>query len=180
LTSNPAPGVAYADVTVPLQRSSSIQSNTTQVDRTDVALDISIASFKTIKEAAEAISQFGGPIKATCGIMILVLEAVKMCKNNREGWRELAEIMEDKNQSVISLLELYGQAPEENERILKQANKYQKILDEIAWDMKKETESDSEKGSVLENYWDKTKGHGREMTLSKINAQKIARYRERL
>ncbi|PVF92082.1 hypothetical protein CPB86DRAFT_239737, partial [Serendipita vermifera] len=46
--------------------------------------------------------------------------------------------------------------------------------------MKKETETESEKRSGLEGYWERMKLGGREATLSEINAKKIAGYRERL
>jgi hypothetical protein len=46
--------------------------------------------------------------------------------------------------------------------------------------MKKETETSSETGSGLEQYWGTTKRLGREAVLSNINAEKIAEYRARL
>ncbi|PVF91123.1 hypothetical protein CPB86DRAFT_792264, partial [Serendipita vermifera] len=180
LTSNPVLGVASPTLSAALQPSSLAHPRPSQLDRADVALSSSITSLKAIKETAEAIPQVGGPIKATCGVMILVLETVRRCKDNREGWRELAEIMQDKNQRVISLLELYAQAPEKYEDVLEQASKYQRILNEIASDMKKETETESEKVSGLEGYWERMKVRGRETALSEINAKKIAGYRERL
>lgn len=54
--------------------------------------------------------------------MILVLENIKRCKENRHGWRELAEIMQDKNHLVIRLLGFYAQAPEKYADALEQAN----------------------------------------------------------
>ncbi|PVF92053.1 TPR-like protein [Serendipita vermifera] len=178
--SNSAVGFAAPHLIGALKPGELIKASSFQLDRTDVAVNSAITSFKVVKEAAEALPQFGGPIKATCGVMILVLGTLKACKDNREGWREIAEIMQDKNQRVISLLELYAQAPEKYKNVLEQANKYQRILNEIASDMKKETENDSEKCSTLESYWEKMKSLGREAALSGINAQKISGYRERL
>jgi hypothetical protein len=54
------------------------------------------------------------------------------------------------------------------------------ILNSIAIDMKKETETSSETGSGLEQYWGTTKRLGREAALSNINADKITEYKERL
>jgi hypothetical protein len=54
------------------------------------------------------------------------------------------------------------------------------ILNGVAIDMKKETETSSETGSGLEQYWETTKRLGREAALSNINAEKIAEYKERL
>jgi hypothetical protein len=55
-----------------------------------------------------------------------------------------------------------------------------RILNAIASDIKKETENKSEKGSGLIEYWEAMRNRGREATLSRINAEKIAGYRERL
>jgi hypothetical protein len=55
-----------------------------------------------------------------------------------------------------------------------------RILDLIARDIKKETENKSERGSGLMQYWEMMKIRGREGALSRINAEKIAGYRERL
>ncbi|PVF99244.1 TPR-like protein [Serendipita vermifera] len=112
--------------------------------------------------------------------MILVLGNIKRCKDTRGGWRELAEIMQDKNQRVISLLGLYAQAPEKYADVMEQANKYQKILNEIASDMRRETDDDPERASRQENYWETMKHLGREVALLRINAERIGRYRERL
>ncbi|PVF99230.1 TPR-like protein [Serendipita vermifera] len=180
LTSNPVIGFASTGLSETIQPGNLTQSGPLRLDYTDVVINSSITSFKIMKESAEALSEFGGPIKATCGIMILVLETIQTCQSNREGWSELAEIMRDKNRRVVSLLELYAQAPEKYKDLLEQANKYQVILNEIASDMKKETETESDKGSELKSYWEKMKLWGREVALSEINAQKIASYRERL
>lgn len=103
---------------------------------------------------------------------------IKGCKENRDGWRELAEIIQEKNQRVISLLGLLAQAPEQYAAGLEHANKYQKILNAIASDMKKETETEAERGSGLESYWERMKLRGREAALSEINAKKIADYKD--
>ncbi|PVF92051.1 TPR-like protein [Serendipita vermifera] len=180
LASNTETEVGGPRTTNNLQPGESTQSSPLEGDRTGVALDTSIGSLKAIKEAAESIPQFGDPIKATCGIMVLVLETVKKCKDGRNEWRDFAEVMQEKNQSIISLLDLYREAPQDYERILEQANRYQKILDEIASDMKQETETPSESGSGLESYWEDMKFGGKEAVLSKINTQQIAGYKERL
>ncbi|PVF92052.1 hypothetical protein CPB86DRAFT_240809 [Serendipita vermifera] len=88
--------------------------------------------------------------------------------------------MQDKNQRVVSLLGLYAQAPERYADVLEQANKYLKILNEIAGDIKKETEDNSERDTGLESYWKTMKHLGKEAALSRINAENIARYKERL
>jgi hypothetical protein len=54
------------------------------------------------------------------------------------------------------------------------------ILNSIAIDMRKETETSSNTRSGLEQYWGTTKRLGREAALSNINAEKIAEYKERL
>ncbi|PVF99235.1 TPR-like protein [Serendipita vermifera] len=179
LASNPALGVASPSLLAALQPDNLAQFPSLQVDRTDLAINSSITSFKAIKEVAEAVPQVGGPIKATCGVMILALETIRKCNHNRDGWRELAEIIQDKNQRVTSLLGLYAQAPDRYADVLEQANKYQELLNEIASDMKV-TESKSEKRSGLEGYLEGMKICGREAALSEINAKKIADYKERL
>ncbi|PVF99233.1 hypothetical protein CPB86DRAFT_814029 [Serendipita vermifera] len=178
LVSNPALAVASPALSAALQPAHLAQSGRLQLDRTDVAISSSIMSFKTIREVSEAIPQFGGPIKATCGVMIVILETIRRCRDNRDGWRELDEIMQDKNQRAISLLEWYTQAPEKHKEIIEQANKYQKLLNEIASDMKRETETESEKGSGLKGYWERMKHRRRESALSEINEKKIAGYKE--
>jgi hypothetical protein len=54
------------------------------------------------------------------------------------------------------------------------------VLNGIATDMQKETETSSERGSGLEQYWEMTRRLGREVALSTINADKIVEYKERL
>jgi hypothetical protein len=54
------------------------------------------------------------------------------------------------------------------------------ILNGIAVDMKKETETSSKGESGPEKYWENMRRWGREAALSKINAEKIADYKERL
>jgi hypothetical protein len=55
-----------------------------------------------------------------------------------------------------------------------------RILDLIASDIKKETENRSERGSGVMQYWEMMRIRGREAALSRINAEKIEEYRERL
>jgi hypothetical protein len=54
------------------------------------------------------------------------------------------------------------------------------ILNGIAIDMKKETETSSKRESGLEQYWENMRRWGREAALSTINAEKITDYKERL
>ncbi|CAG8626182.1 15534_t:CDS:2, partial [Acaulospora colombiana] len=140
----------------------------------DVSLDTSITTFKGIKEISETIPTIGGPLKATCGVM--------RCKDNRERWRDLAEIMEEKNQRVVSLLGLYAQAPGRYVGALDQANRYQRyrILNKIATDMKEESQENFEENDGLERYWQRMKQLGKEASLSRIKAEKIASYKKQL
>jgi hypothetical protein len=55
-----------------------------------------------------------------------------------------------------------------------------RILDYIAGDIQKETGTPSEIGSGVEQYWQKMMSWGKEATLSRINEEKIAEYKERL
>lgn len=55
-----------------------------------------------------------------------------------------------------------------------------RVLDSIAEDIKTETEEPSEALQGLGLYWSKFKSLGREATLSKINAARIASYQEQL
>jgi hypothetical protein len=71
LASNPAISFAHPGITAALQLDN---SGPPQLDPTNVALDTSITSFKGIKEIAEAVPTIGGSLKATCGVMVLVLE----------------------------------------------------------------------------------------------------------
>ncbi|KAG8823620.1 hypothetical protein FRC17_009284, partial [Serendipita sp. 399] len=47
------------------------------LDRVDLSLDLSIAGFKTLKDAAEVIPVAGAALKATCGIMVSILQLAK-------------------------------------------------------------------------------------------------------
>ncbi|PVF91549.1 hypothetical protein CPB86DRAFT_878456 [Serendipita vermifera] len=180
LPANTATAVARPELAQAIHPGESSVSAQVQPDGTDVALDTSITTLRAIKEAAEAIPTAGGPLKATCGVLILVLETIKRCKENREKWQELAEILEEKNQRVVSLLGLYAQAPEKYVGALEQANRYQRILNAIASDMKRETEDRSQAGEGLEQYWERMKKLGREAALSRISAGKITSYKEQL
>jgi hypothetical protein len=75
LASNLAIGVACPGLTTALQ---SGNSEALRSDHTNVALDASIMSFKGIKEIAEALPRIGESLKSTCGVMILVLETIKV------------------------------------------------------------------------------------------------------
>ncbi|KAG8782587.1 hypothetical protein FRC20_011914 [Serendipita sp. 405] len=150
------------------------------VDRSDLSLDLSIAGFKTLKEVAEVIPVAGGPLKASCGIMISILQLAKRCKENRESWEKLADMMKEKNESIIALLDLYSKAPAEYPSAGRQAKEYQQVLDSIALDIKKETQRKSESSQGLEMYWSRMQSAGREMLLANINAEKITSYQERL
>lgn len=88
--------------------------------------------------------------------------------------------MEEKNRRIVSLLKLYTQEPERYTDVLDQANKYQRILNTIAIDMKRDTETPAETSDGLETYWEMMKGWGREAALSRINAEKISGYKEQL
>ncbi|PVF99249.1 TPR-like protein [Serendipita vermifera] len=180
LASNPVIVIASTSSVAAVPTGTLTESDHFQPGRTDVALDASIASFKAIKEIAGVVPNIGASLKATCGVMILVLENIKRCKENRHGWRELAEIMQDKNYLVIRLLGLYAQAPEKYADALEQANQYQKILNGIARDMRKETDIGPERESGLERYWETMRHLGSEAALSRINAERIVRYKERI
>ncbi|KAG8818906.1 hypothetical protein FRC18_012275 [Serendipita sp. 400] len=150
------------------------------VDSLDLSLDLSIAGFKTLKEAAEVIPVAGGPLKTTCGIMISILQLAKLCKENREGWEKLSDMMREKNESIKALLDLYSKAQEEYPSTERQAKEYQRVLDSIAVDIKKETERQSEVSQGLGMYWSRVQSTGRETLLANINKEKIASYQERL
>ncbi|KAG8793400.1 hypothetical protein FRC16_010962, partial [Serendipita sp. 398] len=150
------------------------------VDRLDLSLDLSIAGFKTLKEAAEVIPVAGGPLKAICGIMISILQLVKRCKENREGWEKLSDIMKEKNESILALLELYSKAPVEYPSAERQAREYQRVLNSIAVDIKKETQRKKETSQGLEMYWSMMQATSRETVLANFNAEKIVSYQEQL
>jgi hypothetical protein len=78
LASNVAVTLAHPSLTVALQPGSSTQAGLPRLDRTDVALDASITTFRTMKEIAESIPSIGGPLKTTCGVMVLVLQTIKV------------------------------------------------------------------------------------------------------
>jgi hypothetical protein len=75
LASNPVISFAHPGITAALQLDN---SGPPQLDLTNVALDTSIMSFKGIKEIAEAVPTIGGSLKATCGVMVIVLETIKV------------------------------------------------------------------------------------------------------
>ncbi|KAG8822393.1 hypothetical protein FRC17_009571 [Serendipita sp. 399] len=150
------------------------------VDRLDLSLDLSIAGFKTLKEAAEVIPVAGAPLKAICGIMASILQLAKRCNENREGWERLEVIAREKNESIIALLKLYGKAPKEYPDAERQAIDYQRVLESIALDIKRETQKRSEASQGLETYWSRLLVAGRSAVLANINSEKIASYQERL
>jgi hypothetical protein len=78
LVSNPAIGFACPGLTAVLQ---SGNSEALRSDDTNVALDASITSFKGIKEISEALPKIGESLKATCGVMVLILETIKVTPN---------------------------------------------------------------------------------------------------
>ncbi|KAG8806929.1 hypothetical protein FRC18_005834 [Serendipita sp. 400] len=149
-------------------------------DRLDLSLDLSIAGFKTLKEAAEVIPIVGGPLKASCGIMVSILQLAKRWKENQEGWEKLSDIMRERNESIGALLDLYSKAPTEYPSAERQAKEYQRVLDSIAVDIKKETQKKSEASQGLEAYWSRMQSTGREVVLANINAEKITSYQEQL
>jgi hypothetical protein len=75
LASNPPIGFACPDLGTALQ---SNNSEPLRSDHTTAALDASILSFKGIREISEALPKIGDSLKATCGVMILVLEIIKV------------------------------------------------------------------------------------------------------
>ncbi|KAG8821065.1 hypothetical protein FRC17_009938 [Serendipita sp. 399] len=150
------------------------------VDRVDLSLDLSITGFKTLKEAAEVIPVAGEPLKAICGIMVLILQLAKRCNENREGWERLAVIAREKNESIIALLTLYGKAPQQYPSAERQAIDYQRILESIAMDIKRETQKRSEASQGLETYWSRMLLAGRNAVLANINSEKITSYQEQL
>jgi hypothetical protein len=78
LASNVAVALANPGLTEALRSGGSTQASLARSDRTDVALEASITTFRTMKEAAESIPSIGGPLKATCGVMVLVLQTIKV------------------------------------------------------------------------------------------------------
>ncbi|KAG8805973.1 hypothetical protein FRC17_005247, partial [Serendipita sp. 399] len=152
-----------------------------KVDRVDISLDLSIAGFKTLKEAAEVIPVAGAALKATCGIMVSILQLAKRCKENREGWEKLAVITMEKNESITALIKLYAKAPAQYPSAERQANEYQrKDLNNIATDIKNQTQKKSETSQGLELYWSKIRLTGSEAMMANITAEKIASYQEQL
>ncbi|KAG8820176.1 hypothetical protein FRC18_011809 [Serendipita sp. 400] len=150
------------------------------LDSLDLSLDLSIAGFKKLKEAAEAIPVAGGPLKASCGIIISILQLVKLCKENREGWERLSDIMREKTETILALLKLYSNSPVEYPSVERHAREYQRVLSKIALDIKIETQKQSEALQGLEAYWSKIRSTGREALLADINAERIASYYEEL
>ncbi|KAG8819827.1 hypothetical protein FRC19_009499, partial [Serendipita sp. 401] len=150
------------------------------VDQLDLSLDLSIAGFKTLKEAAEVIPVAGGPLKASCGIIISILQLAKRCKENREGWEKLSDMMKEKNESMLGLLELYSKSPVEYPSAERQAREYQRVLSSIAVDITRETQRKTEASEGLETYWLRMQSGGRETVLASINAEKIVSYQEQL
>ncbi|KAG8834847.1 hypothetical protein FRC17_006779, partial [Serendipita sp. 399] len=166
------------------------------LDRVDLSLDLSIAGFKTLKEAAEVIPVAGAALKATCGIMVSILQLAKRCKENREGWEKLAIVVQEKNESITVLIQLYAKAPSQYPSAQRHASEYQQyavnrflwivlnssrsILDSIATDIKRETQKKSEASQGLKIYWSRIQSAGREAVLASINAEKIMSYQDQL
>ncbi|KAG8829757.1 hypothetical protein FRC17_006092, partial [Serendipita sp. 399] len=150
-------------------------SNT--ADPVDLSLDLSNAGFKTLKEAAEVIPVAGAALKATCGIMVSILQLAKRCKENREGWEKLAVIIREKNESITALVDLYANAPAQYPSAERQANE---ILNNIATEIKNKTQKKSEASQGLELYWSRIQSTGRKAVLSNSAAEKIVTYQEQL
>ncbi|KAG8846240.1 hypothetical protein FRB91_000998 [Serendipita sp. 411] len=146
----------------------------------DVSLDLTIAGLETLKQASEVIPVAGVGLKVTCGIMILILHVVKRCKANRAGWEKLAEVIRKKNESITMLLELYSKSPAGYPSAERHANEYQRVLNSVAEDIKKETQREAEASQGLERYWSRTWTTGRDAVLANINAEKIASYQEQI
>jgi hypothetical protein len=75
--SNPAT-VVHPDLRATVDPDGPYPPTLVPLDTTNVAFDIPIATFRSIKEIAGAIPTIGGPLKATCGIMIRVLETIEV------------------------------------------------------------------------------------------------------
>jgi hypothetical protein len=78
VASNVAVALANPGLTAALRSGESTQASLARSDHTDVVLDASITTFRTMKEVAESIPSIGGPLKATCGVMVLVLQTIKV------------------------------------------------------------------------------------------------------
>ncbi|KAG8811474.1 hypothetical protein FRC17_002432, partial [Serendipita sp. 399] len=164
----------------PSRKGGKHQPNQSSVDKLDLSLDISIAGFKALEKAAEVVPVAGTALKATCGIMVSILQLIKRCKENREGWAMLAGIIKERNESILALLELYSKAPSEYPSAERQAQEYQRVLDEIATDIQMEIQKRPEAFQGLATYWSRIQAIGRKAVLANINAEKIASYQDRL
>jgi hypothetical protein len=78
LVSNPAIVFAHRGFTVPFQPHKFPEESGLVPDRTDMALEASINTLRGLKQLADGIPAVGRPFGATFGVMILVLEAVKV------------------------------------------------------------------------------------------------------
>jgi hypothetical protein len=78
LASNVAVALANPGLTEALRSGGSTQASLARSDRTDVVLEAAITTFRTMKEVSESIPSIGGPLKATCGVMVLVLQTMKV------------------------------------------------------------------------------------------------------
>ncbi|KAG8809787.1 hypothetical protein FRC17_003244 [Serendipita sp. 399] len=128
--------------------------------------------------------------------MVSILQLAKRCKENREGWEKLAIVIQEKNESITALIQLYAKAPSQYPSAQRHASEYQRyavnkflwivlnssrsILDSIATDIKNETQKKSEASQKLELYWSRIQSAGREAVLASINAEKIVAYQDQL
>ncbi|CAG8714930.1 7156_t:CDS:2 [Acaulospora colombiana] len=78
LASKPAIKVVLADPAPDSQFNNGDEPTNLQPDHTEVALDTSIVSFEAIKEIAGLVPNIGVPLKATCGLLIIVLGNIKI------------------------------------------------------------------------------------------------------
>ncbi|KAG8830719.1 hypothetical protein FRC17_004373, partial [Serendipita sp. 399] len=150
-------------------------------DPADLSLDLSIAGFKTLKEAAEVIPVAGAALKATCGIMVSILQLAKSSDVRRieKGGRSWPSSLGRKmSRSLHS--SIYANVPAQYPSAERQANEYQRILNNIATGIKNETQKKSEASQGLELYWSKIQATGRKAVSANIAAEKIVFYQEQL
>ncbi|KAG8802011.1 hypothetical protein FRC17_006509, partial [Serendipita sp. 399] len=144
----------------------------------NISLDVSIVGLQMLEKAAGVIPIAGAGLRASCGVMVLILQL--RCKDNRDGWGRLADIVREKSDSILVLVELYAKAPSEYPSAERHVKEYQRILDEIATDIKKETQRRSEASQGLQTYWSRMQMTGREAALANIDSEKITSYKDQL
>ncbi|KAG8799241.1 hypothetical protein FRC17_007189, partial [Serendipita sp. 399] len=97
-----------------------------QLTRSDLSVELAIASLKTLNEATEVVPIVKVALKASIVAMVSILRLIKRCKKDGGDWEKLAAVLEEKNDLITTLLNAYAKLPERYPNTETQATEYQR------------------------------------------------------